>query len=82
MKISKDDFVKFDPDMPHEPHLWEVIMLFGSKGNLQFRQLHYTMEEYGTPENTYEAMCDCVRGCMMCDMEYYVFCDEKLVLNF
>lgn len=82
LKISKDDFVKFRPEMAEEKHVWEVVMPFGTPGHLQFRQLKYTAEEYGTPQDCYEAVCDYVRGCRMCDMDYYVFCDDKLVLNF
>jgi len=82
MKMNKSDFVRFRPEMADEKHKWEVLMPFGSPGHLQYRQLVYTVAEYGTPQGTYEAMCDYVRGCRMCDMDYYVFCDDRLVIGF
>ena len=81
-KIDKSDFVRFRPEMADKKHKWEVIMPFGSPGHLQFRQLVYTVEEYGTPQDTYEAMHDYVRGCRFAGMDYYVFCDDGLVTGF
>lgn len=81
-KISKDDFVKYRPEMAIEYHKWELIMPFHGTGGLMLRQEVFRPEDFDTPENCYEAMCDMVQGCQMAGMEYYVFCDDKLVMGF
>ena len=87
MKISSKDFIKFSDKLTHEFHVWEFWMPFyGNDGQghtgLQMRVEKFKPEEYETPEDEYEALCDMVRGARDADMEYYVFCDDKLVLNF
>lgn len=82
MKINKDDFIKWSESMARTFHTWEVMMPTGPVGKLQFRQAKFTPEEYETPEDQYEAVCDLIRGCKFSDTEYYVFCDDKLVVDF
>ena len=81
-KIDRDDFVKFRPEMAEERHQWEFMMPFRGADGLMFRQEAFKPEDYDTPEDCYEAMCDMVRGCQMAGMDYYVFCDDKLVTGF
>lgn len=54
----------------------------GKPGSLKIRSATFTPEEYPTPEDQYEAVCDLIRGCRFADCEYYVFCDGRLVVNF
>lgn len=82
VRARPNDFVKYDKSMAHTFHTWEVMMPFGPKGQLRFRHEKFTPEEYETPEEQYEAVCDLIRGCKFSDSEYYVYCDDKLVVNF
>ena len=82
MKINKDDFIKWSESMTRTFHVWEVMMPTGPVGKLAFRQEKFVPEEYETPEDQYEAVCDLIRGCKLSDTEYYVFCDDKLVTDF
>ena len=87
MKIGKSDFVRFSDEMTRTFHHWEFWMPFnGNDGHghtgLQMRVVKFEPNEYETPEDEYEALCDMVRGARDADMDYYVWCDDKLVLNF
>ena len=81
MKINKSDFVKWSEKLTRTFHTWEVMIPFGQVGKLQFRQEKFLPEEYETPEAQYEALCDLLNGCRFSDTEYYVFCDDKLVIG-
>lgn len=82
MRIKKDDFVKWSPELAKVFHKWDVMIPFGPVGRLQMRQTEFLPEDYDTPEDQYEALCGYINGCRFSGTEYYVFCDEKLVLNF
>ena len=82
MKIDKDDFVKWSPELAETFHVWEVMIPHGELGKLAFRQEKFAPEDYETPEEQYEALCELINGCRFSDTEYYVFCDDRLVLNF
>ena len=82
MKISKNDFIKWDESITRTFHTWEIMIPFGPVGKLQFRQEKFSPEEYETPEDQYEAVCDVIRGCRFTDTPYYVFCDNRLVTDF
>lgn len=57
-------------------------MPFNGAGGLQMRVEKITPEEFDSPDEEYEALCELVRGARDAEMDYYVFCDDKLVLNF
>ena len=82
MKINKSDFIKWSEDMTRTFHAWEVMIPCGAPGKLAFRQEKFVPEEYETPEEQYEAVTEFLNGCRFSDTEYYVFCDEKLVVDF
>ena len=82
MKINKSDFIKWSEELTRTFHTWEVMIPFGKVGKLQFRQEKFTPEDYEAPEEQYEAVCDLINGCRFSGTEYYVFCDDKLVVDF
>lgn len=87
MIVSRKDFIRWSEDLTREFHTWEFWMPFnGNDGQghtgLQMRVEKFTPEEYETPDDQYEALCSMVRGARDAEMDYYVFCDDKLVLNF
>ncbi len=82
MKITKDDFMKWSPELPKAFHRWEVWILFGSAEKPQIRLTEFPAEEYDTPEEQYEALCEYINGCRFSNTEYHVFCDDKIVLDF
>ena len=82
MKIDTSDFVKWSPKMAETFHIWEVMIPCGAPGKLAFRQEKFVPEEYERPEEQYEALCDVINGCRFSNTEYYVFCDNKLVMDF
>lgn len=87
MKINKSDFIRFSDKLTKTFHHWEFWMPFdGNDGKghagLQMRVVKFEPDEYETPDDEFEALCDMVRGARDAGMDYYVFCDDKLVLNF
>ncbi len=81
MRITKKDFVKWSPELTQAFHIWEVMIPIGTVGNLRFRQETFAPGDYETPEEQYEAVCDLINGCRFSETEYYVFCDNRLVVN-
>lgn len=79
--ISSEDFIKYDESLWKADHVWEVMMPFGPVGKLRFRTVRFTPGEYETAEGLREAIFDLIRGCRFSETDYYVFCDDRLILN-
>ena len=82
MRISRKDFIRWSEELTRTFHTWEFWMPFNGAGGLQMRVETFKPEEYETPEDQYEALCEMVRGALDAEMDYYVFCDDRLVVNF
>ena len=81
MKISKDDYIRFSMKLTKQFHKWEVLIPFGAEGHMRFRQEKFMPGEFETPTDQYEALCDLINGCRFSDTDYYVFCDDKMVVG-
>lgn len=80
-RISFDDFIKYDESLFEENHVWEVLMPFGPVGELRFRTAKFTPGECENTEARREAVFDLIRGCRFSETDYYVFCDDRLVMG-
>lgn len=81
MKISKDDFMKFTPKLARRYHKWEVIIPYDASDRLLYRHLKFGKNGFETPMEQYDAVLDVIRGCLDSGSGYYVFCDDKLVVD-
>ena len=82
MKINpKKDFIKYDEKLWDTEHEWEIMVPFGAVGNLRFRTEKFKPEEYENLEQLREAVFDLIRGCRFSDSDYYVYCDDKLIVD-
>lgn len=78
----KEGYIRWSEWMTRTFHKWEIIHPFGRTDKLQFRQVVFDPKQYDRAEDQYADVCDFINGCRFAEMEYYVFCDDQLVIGF